>query len=991
MKNILSIAIVLLAFCVNINAAETKEDNRELIIYSNIKDHITHEGLDSTLTAKILRAADSSFVDTMEVNSYEWDGKRYCSVQGKIKKAGDYLLRFEAPAYETKYVELKLPKLYKREKYMELKNVFLKKRKMGMEGELDELVVTATKLKFYMDGDTLVYNADAFNLAEGSMMGALIKKLPGVEVSKGGEITVNGKKVETLLLNGKDFFNEDRELMLENMPAYMVKSIQSYERVPENVKGTNQEKSTPKELVMNVKLKRQYNSGWLNNIEGGWGTTFFKNDQGRHENKFMGRLFSLRFSDRSRFMMYANVNNLNDDRTPGEKGEWSPLTQSQGLTETYKAGADYAVGSWEKKRYHGSANVSYKEKDDATHTNRESFLEGGNTFGRSLYGKKSYDTSLDTQHEFMYRTTEGGKWYKHIYFWTSPVVRYLKWNNYTQTASATLEQNVAEQWGKAWMDSISAPNAGELLKRYAITRTLNRTKGVGHYTAVNENTHFTYSPAHNDLFDFSMGIIYSMTDRKENTFEHYTIDRPKMGQMDFRNEYRPTYDFNQSFTITPRLAVSLNNDVKKLHTIDFRYSYNNRKQVSNNSLYLLSKQAEWAAGTPHQLGMLPSVEEQQQTMDHDNSGFMHYYVNTHTPELSYRITKNSEDEFNAIIISSSLPLQSEKMNVWQGHQADTVRNTAFLQYGLNFFKENWKRGRSIRAQYNARSYAPGLLSMMNLTNTSNPLYISLTNPHLKKTTDHTLNASYRDKFGRGTLFNVWTDISITKNAVASSRIYNRETGVTITKPENINGNWFAQINANVDVPLDTLEKWRLKNNISYNYTHSADLNSDMANYNGSSVRSVVQNNIIGETIELTYRRSSKLEVSAKGRVNYQHSTSDRQGFMTIKAWDFNYGLAAQIELPWNMQLSTDITMYSRRGYSDSSMNTNEFVWNARLTKRMMKGNLLIHFDGFDLLGNLSNVRRSVNAQGRTETFYNVIPSYGLLHVAWKINNKPKKK
>ena len=73
------------------------------------------------------------------------------------------------------------------------------------------------------------------------------------------------------------------------------------------------------------------------------------------------------------------------------------------------------------------------------------------------------------------------------------------------------------------------------------------------------------------------------------------------------------------------------------------------------------------------------------------------------------------------------------------------------------------------------------------------------------------------------------------------------------------------------------------------------------------------------------------------------------------------------------------------------MNTNELVWNARLTKRLLRGNLLLQLDGFDLLGNLSNVRRSINAQGKTETFYNVIPSYCLLHVVWRLNVQPKKK
>ena len=85
-----------------------------------------------------------------------------------------------------------------------------------------------------------------------------------------------------------------------------------------------------------------------------------------------------------------------------------------------------------------------------------------------------------------------------------------------------------------------------------------------------------------------------------------------------------------------------------------------------------------------------------------------------------------------------------------------------------------------------------------------------------------------------------------------------------------------------------------------------------------------------------------------------------------------------------MQLSTDLTMYSRRGYIEDSMNTNELVWNARLTKRMIKGKLLIQLDAFDILGNLTNVRRTINAQGKTETFSNIIPSYCLLHLTWSL-------
>lgn len=96
--------------------------------------------------------------------------------------------------------------------------------------QLKELTVTTSKVKFYHKGDTVVYNADAFLLAEGSMLDALIRQLPGVELKSNGQIYVNGEFVENLLLNGKDFFKNDHQVMLDNLGAYLVKDIQVYRK-----------------------------------------------------------------------------------------------------------------------------------------------------------------------------------------------------------------------------------------------------------------------------------------------------------------------------------------------------------------------------------------------------------------------------------------------------------------------------------------------------------------------------------------------------------------------------------------------------------------------------------------------------------------------------------------------------------------------------------------------------------------------------------------
>ncbi|MBD8977100.1 MAG: hypothetical protein EGQ88_00705, partial [Prevotellamassilia timonensis] len=109
------------------------------------------------------------------------------------------------------------------------------------------------------------------------------------------------------------------------------------------------------------------------------------------------------------------------------------------------------------------------------------------------------------------------------------------------------------------------------------------------------------------------------------------------------------------------------------------------------------------------------------------------------------------------------------------------------------------------------------------------------------------------------------------------------------------------------------------------------------------------------------------------------------------AWDYNYGITARIPIPGGIGLSTDFTIFSRRGYDDPSLNSDDVVWNMRLERSVLNGNLTFAVDGFDILHNLSKVTRTVNAQGRIESYSNVLPSYFMAHVIYKLNIQPKKK
>ena len=152
----------------------------------------------------------------------------------------------------------------------------------------------------------------------------------------------------------------------------------------------------------------------------------------------------------------------------------------------------------------------------------------------------------------------------------------------------------------------------------------------------------------------------------------------------------------------------------------------------------------------------------------------------------------------------------------------------------------------------------------------------------------------------------------------------------------------------------------------------------------------MNNLTLEEGLGLTYQRGT-LTLGIDGNIAWRRTTSGRQGFENISAVDFDYGLTAQYELPWKLQIATDLKMFSRRGYQSHLMNDDHLVWNAQLTRSFLKEKLTLKLQAFDLLHELSNTQYEVNAQGRTETWHNSLPRYLMLTAAVKLSKSPAKK
>ena len=439
--------LMLVSLCAFCATASDAQEADSLVIWGWPKDAFTMEPVVDSTLAEILTLDSTVIATARPFWNKQYRPNSFFNIPLGVR-SGEYIIRLTNPEYQTTMKRFKL-KVGKKEDSFNLGVVKLRRKPLVRERALGEATVTATKIKFYTKDDTLVYNADAFNLAEGSMLDALVEQLPGVELKRDGRILLNGKQVESVLLNGKDFFKGDNTVLLDNLPAYTVKTIKFYDQTSERSKALGVDLNDSR-FVMDVNLKREYQVGWLANAEAGGGT---------HE-RWLGRLFALRFTPQSRLSLFANANNTHESRKPGRNGEWSPSAIGNGTSTTEVAGIDYL--RYDKKhRYEleGNVDVTHTDNDAVTKQQREMFQTNGSVFNRILQTNKTQNTSIGTNHKFRFMLgPENDKYRTQLYL--KPQFTYNYSKNHSDRLSAEFTANPIGEGD--WENVFNGPDASRV-------------------------------------------------------------------------------------------------------------------------------------------------------------------------------------------------------------------------------------------------------------------------------------------------------------------------------------------------------------------------------------------------------------------------------------------------------------------------------------------------------------------------------------------------
>lgn len=209
------------------------------------------------------------------------------------------------------------------------------------------------------------------------------------------------------------------------------------------------------------------------------------------------------------------------------------------------------------------------------------------------------------------------------------------------------------------------------------------------------------------------------------------------------------------------------------------------------------------------------------------------------------------------------------------------------------------------------------------------------------------------------------------------------TGVRTFSTHNVQGNWSANAGYNYFTAFGQYRNLDISSNTRGTFVRNVDLVGGMRRRRVSTVT-------VGEEVKFNWKLGSH-RLSAFADANWHRYLGKDEGFAEFSAWNMKYGVSGVLNLPYNWGLSTDMVMYTRRGYADPNLNTTDVVWNARVSKSLLKGSVVLALDAYDLLHQISTVSYMVNAQARTETVVNSIPSYLLFHIYYRFNKQPKKK
>ncbi|WP_225035434.1 outer membrane beta-barrel protein [Winogradskyella sp. SM1960] len=805
---------------------------------------------------------------------------------------------------------------------------------LSLDNQLGEVLVKSTA-PITIKKDTLEFNVKSFKTKKDANVEDLLKQLPGVEVDEEGGITVNGKPVNKILVNGKPFFGDDPTITTKNLTKDIIEKIQVVDTKTKSEAFTGEEGDKENKTI-NLTIKEENNKGVFGRVSAGAGT-----DE-RYELAGMVNLFD---NDR-RISVLAGGNNTN---TPGFSfGEISKMFGQgssasinsngsftidgrsfgggEGITTSQNAGANYADVIGEKTDVAADYFFTSSNSENESSSERETILSDSRYFTNS--NSKSENDTDNHSFNLEFEIETDSTFQINI----EPSFGYSKSRTLYSSNEETLDEDMlltnqsnvnsnVERYVKRFSNEISVTkkfgSRGAFIKAELETR-INQQESDDF---LNSNTEvFGSNPENIDRNQFtegennSYGISTKLSYRLPIITKKFFLNLDYEYAKDKDNNRKSTFDFNtldQDFT-------DFNTDL----STDFQYT---------------------------DYRSIPSVGLSYRGEKFSTSFDLGYNIRTLKNQDVLRPEFNVERNFENLEVNSYV--------------------------GYTFSPKS-----SINVNYWLENQPPGLRQLQAYEDVSNPLQTIIGNPDLEPSNNHGLYLGYNGfDWQKRTGFYVGINASLTDNQVVSKTTIDEETLKRTTTYVNIDGNYNigSWVNYSKDFKIDTLRTVKLKLRASYNTLERINFNNDVK-YASKSDR-------ISPRLGIDFIWKKVLEFKPYYQVSYTNTAYDIEAFDDREFTSHNAGLRTATFLPKNLEWRNDISFNYNPNVADGFQKSAWF-WNSTLAYSMFNDKAIVTLKVYDLLNQNTNAVRIATQDYIEDKQSTVLRQYFMLSLSYKFNS-----
>ena len=881
----------------------------------NVTGSVVEQGSDTPIeqaTVRLLNVKDSAMVRGVV-------SARNGSFTLKNVKKGSYLLHITFIGYDPLYQPLQITGK---------KNPVNVGKLELSDGaiELGEAVVIGKAPEITVRNDTVEYNADSYKVTEGSVLEDLLKKMPGVEVDSEGKITVNGKEVKKVMVDGKEFFSDDPKVASKNLPAKMIDKLQVLDKKSDMAQMTGFDDGE-EETVINLTVKPGMKQGWFGNAYGGYGS----------KDRYEGNAMVNRFVNNDQITFMGGANNTNNmgfsdlastmfSGMGGGGGRRGGFGAGSGITSSGNAGLNFSKEfKPDKLTLGGNTRYSHSDNDARSKSDRQNILPGDSSSydnSEAMSRTKSDNFGVDFRLEWKPDTMT------QLIFRPSFSLSHSMNDNFSD---ATTLDNERDTVNTNKSSNYSESNGYNLNASIDFSRKLNNKGRVFSATLSGGN-----SDSYSDGMNRSDIVYFNQTDALKNSI----IDQ------------RSRYD-NKGFNY--RAYVSWVEPIGHNNFIQATYSISQRKQEALKNVY-----NQDADGIYNVL----------------DSAYSQSYRNNFISQRASLTFKSQRAKFNYTIGLNLDPSYSSSENFVGDTTLSKITRKVVNLSPMAQFNYMFDKRTNLRIMYNGRTSQPSMTQLQPVADISDPTNITIGNPDLNpRYTNNVFIRFQQFTPEKQRAFMIMANGSYIINDIVSYTSYNQETGVKTTTYKNVNGNYSGNVRMMLNTPLKN-KKFSINSMTMASFANSNGYINEEKNTN--------RNLILSERGGIDFR-SSYLDLGVNGNIRYNATSNSLQKENNQNTFNYGAGGYTTIYLPLNFKIESDVNWSTNSGYGDG-FKQNEVLWNASASKSFLKNNQgTLRFKIYDILQQRSNISRSVTASYIQDSEYNTLGSYFMVHFIYRFS------